>query len=361
MPADQIAQARIDGAIKKQAAAVLQASGLSISDAIRIMLTRTAEEGALPFQLRADVRTPPPVPVPEPPRADGLDVGNPQGLNVNFGALVNLIEAQRALGTRVSTFDTAYWADCDEEGFQRLADIHVLSSEVLSQVLATTMAFDPGFFVSVRTLGEFITAGAGRRTQRGWNPTPHMSGFDVGSRMWAASLGTSAINPTVGLYTLVNMPDRPNSHWITFGVGALDHLDPFCVAVGDHAIWVDAIAAAGGLTPCLSNVIVGLSNQDARTPSKITAAFHRQFVRPALNHELHDSVESFDLEFEATNPVDIFPAALAATALTMFAAGAIANRPESIYRALGYGNAVLRVIEEYRKVTREPRPASKRR
>jgi DNA-damage-inducible protein J len=40
---------RIDGAIKAEAAAVLAAMGLTVSDAVRLMLTRVAREHALPF------------------------------------------------------------------------------------------------------------------------------------------------------------------------------------------------------------------------------------------------------------------------------------------------------------------------
>ncbi len=49
MAANQIVQARIDGAIKAEAAAVLAAMGLTVSDAVRLMLTRVAREHALPF------------------------------------------------------------------------------------------------------------------------------------------------------------------------------------------------------------------------------------------------------------------------------------------------------------------------
>ena len=49
MPANHLVQARIDGAIKQEAAAVLAAMGLTISDAVRLMLTRVAREHALPF------------------------------------------------------------------------------------------------------------------------------------------------------------------------------------------------------------------------------------------------------------------------------------------------------------------------
>lgn len=49
MSANQLVQARIDGAIKKEAAVVLEAMGLTISDAVRLLLTRVAREHALPF------------------------------------------------------------------------------------------------------------------------------------------------------------------------------------------------------------------------------------------------------------------------------------------------------------------------
>ena len=49
MAANQLVQTRIDGAIKKEAAAVLQAMGLTISDAVRLLLTKVAREHALPF------------------------------------------------------------------------------------------------------------------------------------------------------------------------------------------------------------------------------------------------------------------------------------------------------------------------
>ena len=49
MAANQLVQARINGAIKEEAAAVLAAMGLTISDAVRLLLTRVAREKALPF------------------------------------------------------------------------------------------------------------------------------------------------------------------------------------------------------------------------------------------------------------------------------------------------------------------------
>ena len=49
MAANQLVQARIDGAIKTEAAAVLAAMGLTVSDVVRLMLTKVAKEHALPF------------------------------------------------------------------------------------------------------------------------------------------------------------------------------------------------------------------------------------------------------------------------------------------------------------------------
>ena len=44
---------RVDEAIKAQAAAALAAMGLSVSDAVRMLLVRVAAERALPFDVRA--------------------------------------------------------------------------------------------------------------------------------------------------------------------------------------------------------------------------------------------------------------------------------------------------------------------
>lgn len=50
MAANALIQARIDPAIKDEAAAVLDAMGLTVSEAVRMMLTRVAHEKALPFE-----------------------------------------------------------------------------------------------------------------------------------------------------------------------------------------------------------------------------------------------------------------------------------------------------------------------
>ena len=47
--ANALVQARIDGAVKEEAATVLAAMGLTVSDAVRLLLTRVAHDGALPF------------------------------------------------------------------------------------------------------------------------------------------------------------------------------------------------------------------------------------------------------------------------------------------------------------------------
>ena len=52
MSADEVVRARIDGKIKKQAARVLSEMGLSVSDAIRMLLVRVAREKALPFDVK---------------------------------------------------------------------------------------------------------------------------------------------------------------------------------------------------------------------------------------------------------------------------------------------------------------------
>jgi len=49
MTANALVQARIDRAVKEEAATVLSAMGLTVSDAVRLMLTRIAREHKLPF------------------------------------------------------------------------------------------------------------------------------------------------------------------------------------------------------------------------------------------------------------------------------------------------------------------------
>ena len=50
MTANTVVRARIDEKIKKEAAAVLEAMGLTVSDAFRLMIVKIAKEKALPFE-----------------------------------------------------------------------------------------------------------------------------------------------------------------------------------------------------------------------------------------------------------------------------------------------------------------------
>lgn len=52
MIADSIVRARIDSNTKARASAALEAMGLSISDAIRLLMLRIAEEQRLPFDVQ---------------------------------------------------------------------------------------------------------------------------------------------------------------------------------------------------------------------------------------------------------------------------------------------------------------------
>ena len=50
MATNDLVTARIDGKVKAEAALVLKTIGLTVSDAVRLMLIRVAREGALPFE-----------------------------------------------------------------------------------------------------------------------------------------------------------------------------------------------------------------------------------------------------------------------------------------------------------------------
>jgi DNA-damage-inducible protein J len=52
MPATEMVHVRIDKRIKTKAAKTLASMGLSVSDAVRVLLTRVAAEKALPFDVR---------------------------------------------------------------------------------------------------------------------------------------------------------------------------------------------------------------------------------------------------------------------------------------------------------------------
>jgi DNA-damage-inducible protein J len=49
MTANDVVRARIDRKVKEEAAAILAAAGLTVSDAFRMLLVRTVAEKALPF------------------------------------------------------------------------------------------------------------------------------------------------------------------------------------------------------------------------------------------------------------------------------------------------------------------------
>ncbi len=51
MPAEDVVRARIDKYVKAEASEVLKTMGLSMSDAIRLLLTRVAKDKALPFEI----------------------------------------------------------------------------------------------------------------------------------------------------------------------------------------------------------------------------------------------------------------------------------------------------------------------
>ena len=51
MAENAVVRTRIKFEVKEQATAVLEPLGLTVSDVMRIVLTRVAKEGALPFEL----------------------------------------------------------------------------------------------------------------------------------------------------------------------------------------------------------------------------------------------------------------------------------------------------------------------
>ena len=52
MSADTVVRARIDSETKERATAALEAMGLSVSDAIRLLMLRVADEQRLPFAVQ---------------------------------------------------------------------------------------------------------------------------------------------------------------------------------------------------------------------------------------------------------------------------------------------------------------------
>jgi len=52
MATNAVVRSRIDADVKEKATAVLEEMGLTVSDVMRIVLTRVAKENALPFDLK---------------------------------------------------------------------------------------------------------------------------------------------------------------------------------------------------------------------------------------------------------------------------------------------------------------------
>lgn len=57
MAATAFVRARVDETLKNEAAAVLAEMGLTVSDVVRITLTKVAKEKALPFEMRVPNKT----------------------------------------------------------------------------------------------------------------------------------------------------------------------------------------------------------------------------------------------------------------------------------------------------------------
>lgn len=57
MTKDTVVRARIDSQTKKQASEALRAMGLSVSDAVRLLLICVAEENQLPFKVQIPNRS----------------------------------------------------------------------------------------------------------------------------------------------------------------------------------------------------------------------------------------------------------------------------------------------------------------
>ena len=56
MAATEVVRARVDGRLKKEATVILAAMGLTVSDFVRIGLTRVVVEQGLPFEMRVPNR-----------------------------------------------------------------------------------------------------------------------------------------------------------------------------------------------------------------------------------------------------------------------------------------------------------------
>ena len=128
-----VIRARIDERVKEEAAAVLEAIGLTVSDAFRLLMVRTATEKRLPFE--------PLVPSEETVaamlaarRADAGAVGRPGELTAEPNAAD--AECQDPLRAALSDLDEAV-TDAAEEGFPRPTDEAIQSARrLLTQMYA---------------------------------------------------------------------------------------------------------------------------------------------------------------------------------------------------------------------------------
>ena len=57
MAQNAVVRSRVSAEIKEQATSVLEGMGLSVSDLMRIVLTRVAKDGAIPFELNPNKLT----------------------------------------------------------------------------------------------------------------------------------------------------------------------------------------------------------------------------------------------------------------------------------------------------------------
>jgi DNA-damage-inducible protein J len=57
MAANAVVRSRVSAEVKKKATEVLEDMGLTVSDVVRIVLTRVAKENALPFDLKPNKLT----------------------------------------------------------------------------------------------------------------------------------------------------------------------------------------------------------------------------------------------------------------------------------------------------------------
>lgn len=79
--ADTTVRVRIDSATKRKASKALESMGLSVSEAIRLMLARVAEEKRLPFEIK----------VPNAATKKAIDELE-QGKGIKFASVADLLD-----------------------------------------------------------------------------------------------------------------------------------------------------------------------------------------------------------------------------------------------------------------------------